>query len=118
MAAQQQAARGRMRPRSRFGEFKLLLFLEVVALELLLELLNPAGGVNEGRFAGVERVRSRPDFDVHFWHSGSDGHDDFAAVHDLALWEVFGMDVVLHSALSMADFLPAYTAEGWPSPAG
>ena len=74
----------------------LLLRLEVVAGELLLELLNAARCVDKGRFAGEERVRARPDIDLEFRNGCADGHDDLAVVVDLAGWVVGWVCIVFH----------------------
>ena len=81
-----------------FGALRalLLLGLEVLAGELLLEPLDAAESVDEGLLSGEERVRARPDFDIHLRNSRADGHDDLAAEDDLALREVLGVNFALH----------------------
>ena len=58
--------------------------------------LDAAEGVDEGLLTREERVRTRPDFDIHLRHGGADGHDDLPAEHDLALGVVLRVGVLLH----------------------
>ena len=74
----------------------LFLVLEVVASELLLELLNMTSIVNKSSFTSKERVRTRPNIDLELRHRSPNGHHDLAVVVDLAGWVVFWVRVILH----------------------
>src|SRR5262245_40016788 len=75
---------------------RLAALLEVLTGEFSLELLDPTGGVNEALLAGVERMRAGPDLHVHLRHGGADFHDDLAAVVNLGVWVVLGMNLLFH----------------------
>ena len=77
----------------------LLLGVEVLARELLLEALNATQRVDKGLLTSEERVRARPNFDIHRRNRGADGHDDLAAKGNLALRVIGRVGVLLHSAL-------------------
>jgi hypothetical protein len=72
--------------------------LEVVAGVLLLELLDPPRRVHEGLLACEERMRPRPDLHGQLRHRGPGGHHDLAAVVDLAVGVILGMDAIFHGS--------------------